>query len=120
MPSELQNEARLLSQKPKTKLENYLLMNTLKAFLPTIKGWVTRKGVEFAGYSGITITAWYKAKEIQLVEILQAQQVPADQIALAVEQTSNLVTQGVALLPSLALILISIIFSRIAAKQEEK
>lgn len=95
-------------------------MKSLKAFLPTIQGWVTRKGVEFAGYAGIAVTAWYKAKEVQMVEILQAQQVPADQIALAVEHTSNLVTQGVALLPSLALIFVSIVFSRIAAKHEEK
>ena len=95
-------------------------MKALKQFLPTIQGWVTRKALEVAGYSGIALSAYYKAKEVQLVEILNAQGLPPDQIADLVHKSGNLVDSTAALIPAVFVVGVTFILSRISAKLEEK
>jgi hypothetical protein len=91
-------EHRYPSRRGKIKLEDWLMMKTLKQFLPTVKGWVFRQSVKYIAGASVAATAW-----------MTAQGVPADSVPVILAGGTAVVT-GV----------LEIVFSRIAAKLEEE
>lgn len=52
--------ANLPVPKPSTrqKLEDYLLMKTIKTLLPTATGWILRKTVQYGGTVAAMVSTW--------------------------------------------------------------
>lgn len=85
------------SRRGKPKLDEWLLMKTLKQFLPTIQGWVFRKTVQYMGTTAAAATGWLVGNGV------------SDDNAAAIWTGATAV----------ALSLLEIGFSRIAAKLKE-
>lgn len=73
-------------------------LKTLKKFLPTVQGWVTRKVIQYTGTVSASVAAWLVGQG-------------------ASEHQSTIIAAGVVAVVTSGL---EIAFSRIAAKLEEK